>query len=400
MSVTAPFIELPVELNGAALKAEIYAAMEDKFPGWEANPNNPEVWLIDAMVDRLMVPLSQLAADVAAELFYSYGEKIVQVQPIGATPATVKSTWTMKDDLGYTIKAGTQVNVPTAGDEGEGFRVVNEVNVPAKSTATEPGQVVLEAIEPGTGANGLDGEATPEDTLNFLAAEEGIMLVGASTGGEAAEDPATYLDRLTETMLTLAPRPILPRDVEILARNIPGVFRSVALDLFNPETDDPEDPETWLSERTVSVVVCDSAGEPCSGGVKALVEADLSSKREVNFKFFVLDPTYTTVAVHFQIVVRPGFDQATVEATVKAAIEAFLAPNAFGVDSASDPRSWNNQTVVRYQDIVTVVNNQQGVDHYTVLKIGKEGGALAANADIELTGAAPLTKPGKVEVGA
>lgn len=394
--MTTPFVELPVEFNGAALKAAIYEAMEERFPGWRRNDNAPETWLIDTMVDRLMVPLGQLAADAAAELFYGYGEKIVKVMPIAATPATIKSTWLMVDAKGYEIKAGTQVNVPTSGNTGEGFRVVNAVTVPAASESTEAGEVLLEAITPGTAANELEGEAKPEDTLNFV---DSIVLVGKSSGGNEAETPETYLDRLAETMLTLAPRPIIPRDVEILARNVPGVFRAVALDLFDPESDDPEDPETWLSERHVSVAVCDLLGEPCSEPVKAAVEADLQSKREANFKFFVLDPTYTTIAVKYEIAVRDGFNQAIVEAVVDAAISAFLAPNQFGVDLATDPRSWNRETVVRFQDLVTVINNQQGVDHYTSLKIGKEGGALEANKDVALTGPAALTKPGKIEVG-
>jgi hypothetical protein len=389
------FIELPVEFDGAALKATIYASMEERFPGWEPNPNSPEVAIIDELVDRLSVPLGQLAADVAAEIFYSYGEKIVKVQPIAATPATVKSTWVMVDAAGYEIKAGTQVNVATSGNTGEGFRVVSAVEVPPSSSETAEGEVLLEAIEPGTAANGLDGDAKPEDTLNFV---DSITLVGESTGGEEAEDAETYLSRLAETMETLAPRPIIPRDVEILARNVPGVFRALALDLFDPETDDPNDQETWDSERTTSVAVCDSEGEPCSVPVKEAVEADLSAKREANFRFFVLDPDYTVIAAKYQIVAKDGFDQATEEANAAAAIASFLAPNLFGVDASSDVRSWNDQRVVRYQDLVTVLNNLQGVDHYTELKIGKEGGELG-EADVPLEGAAPLTKPGAIEVG-
>lgn len=389
------FLELPVEFDGATLKARIYAGMAERFPGWNPNINSPEVALIDELVDRLMVPLGELAADVAAEIFNGYGEKIVKVLPIAATPATVKSTWVMRDDAGYEIKAGTQINVPTSGDTGQGFRVVEAVVVPPASTETEPGQVLLEAIEPGIEGNDLEGEARPEDTLNFV---DSITLVGASSGGEEAEDPETYLTRLAEVMETLSPSPIIPRDVEILSRNVPGVFRSVALDLFDPETDDPDDPETWLSERTTSVAVCDSSGEPCSEAVKAAVKADLEAKREVNFKFFVIDPTYTEIRVRFQIVVREGYDQATEEAKVIAALLDFLDPIAFGVDSETDPRSWNHEEFVRYQDLVTLLNNQQGVDHFTELKISEESEPLG-EADVLLAGPAPLTRPGSIAVG-
>lgn len=394
------FVELPVVLSGAQMKAELYEAMEEAFPGWRPEEGNPEKWLIDAIVDRLIVPLAQFAADVAAELFHRFGETIVKIQPIEATPATVKSTWKMIDNAGYTIFAGTQVEIPTSGNTNEPFRVVADVDVPAKSTTTEAGQVLLEAINPGAGANNLSGRGQLVDSLDYISREEdAIMLVDESTGGTDAEDPTLYLGRLAETMQTLAPRPIIATDAEILARNIPGVYRSVALDNFNPETNDPEKPETWESERTISVVVCDEAGEPCSALVKEAVKADLAAKREANFIFFVLDPTYTTIKVHFEIVVLPGFDQATVEANVKGAIEAFLKPAQFGSDPSSDARSWLNRAKLYYQDIVTVVNNQQGVDHYTALKIGKEGGALG-EVDVALAGPAALTKPGKVEVGA
>lgn len=392
---TASFIELPVELNGAAMKAEIFAVLEEAFPGWESNSGNPETFLVEAMVDRLTIPLAQMASDVAAEIFNAFGEQIVKVLPIEATPATVKSTWTMVDKEGYKIKAGTQVNIPTSGNTGEGFRVVNEVVIPKESLSTEAGEVVLEAIEPGTEANGLSGGAKPEDTLNYIAS---IALVGESSGGTEAEESSEYLDRLAETMQTLAPRPILPSDVEILARNIAGVSRAVALDLFNPETDDPEDPETWLSERTCTVAVADEEGEPCSELVKAAVEADLQSKREVNFVFFVINGTYTTIAMHFKVVPRIGVDQTAADEDTKAALEDFLAPDRFGADSITDTRSWNNQTMLRYQDLVTVVNNLPSVDHYTVLKVAKEGGELK-EADVALAGPAALTKPGKIEVG-
>jgi hypothetical protein len=383
-----------VEFDGATLKARLYSAMEERFPGWQANPNSPEVAMIDELVDELMVPLGQFTGDVAAEIFYRYGEQIVKVLPIAATPATVKSTWKMVDAAGYEIKAGTQVNVPTSGNTGEGFRVVETVNVPAASTETDEGEVLLEAINPGTAANELEGEAKPEDTLNYL---ESITLVGKSSGGEEAEDPETYLSRLAETMETLSPTPIIPRDVEILARNIPGVFRAVALDLFDPETDDPEKPETWATERTTTIAVCDDAGEPCSAPVKEAVKADLSAKREANFKFHVIDGSYTTIQVKAKVVARDGFDQATEAAATANALNAFLASIAFGVEDPSDPRQWNNQRVVRYQDLVTVVNNVQGVDHFTELKVSIEGKALG-EVDVPLKGAAPLTKPGKIEV--
>lgn len=389
------YIDIPIEVEPEALIADVYAEMADRFPGWTANEGSVEVWLVRAIVYRLVVPLAELSADVPAEIFQRFGETIHNVPAIAAAPATAESTWTMIDTAGYTIPADTEVMIAGADGTLYGFRVRDEVQVLAGASVTDPGEVILEAVEDGDDANGLTADPTLVDALAYIA-EDGIALVGASSGGVDAEDPLDYLNRLRDTLQTLSPRPVVPRDVEILARSVAGVTRASAIDGYNPIDD------TSNNEKMVTVAVVDANGAALSAPVKDEVEALLTDRRELNFIFHVIDPTYSTIKVNFQVVIFDGFDQATVEADVIAALTAYLSPAnwgkpPYGPDTA-DASTWLPQTVVRRQDLSFVVGGVQGVDYWTTLKLAKGADALGT-ADVTLDGPAPLPQPGVIQVG-
>jgi hypothetical protein len=47
----------------------------------------------------------------------------------------------------------------------------------------------------------------------------------------------------------------------------------------------------------------------------------------------------------------------------------FLDRSRFGLPSSGDDREWLDVRIVRFQDIVTTLNNVQGFDYYTSLTI-------------------------------
>lgn len=378
------YIDFPLEINPTALKEAMYEAMQERFPNWQPNEGNPEKWLIDAIVDRLIVPLAELAADVPPEIFHRWGAEIVNVQPQAAVAATVATTWKLIDAAGYTIAAGTQVDLARSGDEVIGFRVANDVTVAPGDEETAAGEVVLEAIEAGEEGNELEGEGLLVDALAFV---DSIAVVGKSSGGADAEDPLDYLGRLAETMKTLTPRPIIARDVEILVRNTPGIGRSLAIDNYNAETEETE------QEKTTTVFVTDDDGATATAEAKATALADLQAKREINFIFFVEDATYTPVDVKVVAVEREGFSHAGMLADLQATLEDFLNPAIYGRRQPDEPQTWVNTPTLRYQDLVTAINNVQSLDHYTTLEVRKSGGAWKTT-DLTLDGIAPLPEVG------
>lgn len=384
----ADFVKLPIELTPQAMIEEAIAEMEAQIEGWDPSLGEYELILFQAIVYRIALPFVQLAARVDAAIFNEWGRKIVNVVPQEATKATVQSTWTVKDAAGYTIRAGTQVDIARSGDQRVGFIVAADVEIPAGKTATAAGAVTLEAIEPGLEGNGLEGEGILIDAFDYIT---DVAIVSSSSGGVDAEDPERYLGRLAETMQTFIEGVVKARDVEIVARNVPGIGRALAIDNYNAETAKSEE------EKTTTVAVTDDEGEPATAEAKAALKAKLEEKREVNYLFFVIDATYADIDVEGTIVPMQGFDQAAVAATVASAIEAFLRPATFGQQPPGDASSWVNSATLRFQDLVTVVNNVEGVDHYSTLKWRKAAEAFAA-ADITLTGVAPLPRADAITI--
>jgi hypothetical protein len=129
-----------------------------------------------------------------------------------------------------------------------------------------------------------------------------------------------------------------------------------------------------------------SIGKPARQDVANALEA----QREVNFLVYVVDPTYTTIAVAFTIRVYADFTPATVVANVVAALTAYLSPNNFGVPPYGDQAAWINDTKVRYLEVAQVINDQEGVNY--IINLTVNGGTV----DVALTGTAPLAKPGVI----
>ena len=279
----------------------------------------------------------------------------------------------MVDSAGYTIPAGTVVGYPVSGDEQVFFTVVNAVTVAAGSTLTADGEVVLRAVEPGTAANGLEGDTFQVvDSLAFVA---GIESVDVSAGGADAESDSEYLDRLHAELQLLAPRPILAEDFATLARRIAGVERSVAIDGYNPAD------ATFNNQRMVTVAVADEAGHGVSPTIKTAVDTYLQSLREVNFVVNVIDPTITTVDVTATIKVLPTYDTDTVIGAAEDALQDYLSPAA-----------WSWAAVLRYNELIALISNVPGVDYVASI--------LQPSADMTLPGVAALIQAGDISITA
>jgi Baseplate J-like protein len=382
------------ENNEERLEQEAYDFLQSRWPDWEPADSNLEAWLV-AACSRMVAEAEDLARDVPPAIFRYYGATVLGINPVEATHATVDSTWTLDSNpAGRTIEEGTLVGITGEGGESVTFEVAADVALAAGVMATGAGAVPLRAVEPGVDGTGLGGAGQPVELIDALAWVAGITLTGATTGGTDEEDDDAYLSRLSARLTLLTPRPILPRDFELLAADIAsqnGVSaRTLALDGYNPGDG------TLNNERMVHIVmVDDTTGANVPGGIKTAVDAGLQEQREVNFIVTVGDPTRNTVGFTYAAVAHAGFDPATVEAAADAALAGFASPVYWGNPLGIEERAWRNKTVVRYQDALTVLNNVEGLDYVSSLLIHLNGDGGQAN-DRNLIGAAPVVDPGVI----
>lgn len=386
--MSSSYIPVPVETDPTDLAGEAFDYLGQKVPGWLPAEGNLEAWLVEALA-QIAGELRALVALVPDAIFAYYGESILGLPPYPALQANAVTTWTAADAAGYTVDAGTVIAItPPASPTSYGFSVDVAFAIPAGSTTASG--IACSALDAGAAANGLTGAVTVVDQLAFIS---NVTLDQPTSGGSDAETVDAYLARLSALLTLLSPRPILPQDFAVLAqRTVAEVARAVAIDLYNPGP-----PIDTNCPRCVTVVVCDSSGEPCSPEAKAAVDATLQAQREVNFLVFVEDPVYTTVDVSFAVISYPGYDPADVAARVIAKLETYLSPATWGVPPYGDTsaRSWINAPVIRHNELVAQIDRVDGVNYVVTVTAAASGGALS-EADVALAGVAPMPRPGSI----
>lgn len=383
----AKYITLPIDTDPEDLIADAIAYLQGKIPGWEPAEGNLDYWIIQA-VSSGAAELRDVASAVPEAIFRTFGDSLVGLPPIDAAPATVQTTWTVQDNAGYTIAAGTQVGFRSLGDDLVPFYVQSDVVIPPGAVATAAGAVTLVAVIPGADASALGAPGAALELIDPLSYVVSVLMVAATTGGQDAEADDDYLDRLNTNLQLMAPRLILPRDAEVFSRNIAGVWRAMAVDGWDAVL------ATGGHDRTISVALMDAAGNNVSAGVKAAVDADLQARREVNFLIYEIDQTRALINVTYDVKVLPGYLPADVVAAVNSALQNFLNPLFWGSPPAGDARDWVNTPTVRYLEIAQIINAVQGVDYITTtagnfnLQIAIQGNALG-RVDLALPGVAP-----------
>lgn len=367
---TSSYITLPIETDPDTLSAEALSFLMTNLPGWLPQEGNLEVWMTEVFA-RIEGETRDVATRVPAEIFRFFGKSMLNIAPIDGAPATAQSTWVMRDTNGYTIPAGTLVAYQLSGTLQAYFSVTADVIVPPGSLQTADGEVLLRANVSGSAGNGF--AAGPITLVNSLIFVDTVTTTTDTAGGVDPESDDDYLSRLRADLRLLTPRPILPNDFAVLARTIAGVDRSIAIDGYNPGD------STYNNERMVAVALADSAGQAVTDDIKNQVVTYLESLREVNFVVNAIDPSYTLIDVTATVAVVAGTDPASVQAAVVSALTSYL-----------DPSNWNWSTVVRRNELITLISDVPGVDYLDTLE--------TPPSDVILTSVAALVNVGTLAI--
>lgn len=377
------YIPLQIDADPPELADEAFAYLEERVPGWEPSPGNLEAWLIEALA-QLAGELRELTTLVPEAIFEYFGTTILGLPPHPAMFATGSTSWTARDEDGYTVDAGTLVAVePPADPDNYTFEVTDSFTIPAGSLSATG--IQIRALEEGAASSGITGPVEVLDPLDFV---DSVTLDGYTAGGVDAEPIEDYLARLSGLLVLLTPRPILPQDFATMALEVAGVARATAIDLYNLDTGQTDVP------RCVTVIVVGPDGRPVSPTTREAVRVFLQARREVNFLVFVGDPDYETIDVEFTATSFPGWDASEVEARAVEAITEYLSPQAWGQPGAGaqggPETSWVNDNTVRFLEVSTVINNVAGINFITDLTLNGQ------HADVTMTGTAVLPEPGEI----
>jgi Baseplate J-like protein len=387
------YISYPVDATPEEILATAYSYIKGLSPQWLENDANLDTWILQAMASE-MSDVRELARDVPDTIFQYFGQSVLGFPAIDAVSATVNSTWTAINNAGYTIPAGTQVAIQDALGNQQAFQTVVDIVIPAGNTTTATGAVLLEALQAGAAGSGLGGAGTQIKLLDTLVWVNTVTLTGATSGGLDAETSTQYNDRLATHLLLLSTRPILANDFSIKALEVPGVYRAVTIDGYNPAGGG-----TYNNERMVTVAAVDVNGSNVSSGIKSQIQTLLDANRELNFVVWTMDPTRSAVDVNFTAKTFVGYDAATAAANAVASIQQYLNAATWGIDPASSDtggiQTWVDKNVVRYSEVAQQISNADGIDYWTSLTMRLAPAAFAA-ADVTVPGPASIVAAGTI----
>ena len=225
------YIDVVVDTDPQDIMDDFITFMQTVVPGWTPSPGQLDVWMM-MTIAFAAAESRDVASRVPKSIFRWFGANLVNLPPIDAAPASVASTWTVQDNAGYTIPAGTQVSIAKTGNEVYAFATTSDTVIPPGSTTAT--NVQLLALEPGADASDIGSPGAAVQLLDPLSFVTGITMTSATAGGADAESDDDYLNRLAAELRLLAPRPILPGDFSVFARQIAGVSRATTIDGYNP----------------------------------------------------------------------------------------------------------------------------------------------------------------------
>lgn len=383
------YIQLPITQNPDDIAESMYTRMTEFVPGWEPADGNLDVWIMQTTA-RIVADLAEIATDVPDTIFRFFGERILQVPFKDPTNAYFTATVTAVDDQGYTLPGATNIGVRRSHGDLVAFQSVGDTVIPPGDTSVT--DVLFVAIEGGAETSGLD-TSIPNirmiDPLPWVSSIEGDAI---TVGGEDGEDEDEYMDRLVDEARLMSPRPIVPVDFATMARRIDGVDRAYYINLYNAQTNTPN------QEKCITLVVTDEDGEPVNSQTRADVDALLQSQREVNMLVFVVDAQYQSINVAWQVSCLPGYTPSDVQGRVTTALTTYLSPLEWGrVSEGTDPQAallWRVQNRIRYLEVSQVINNVEGVDYITSLTIN--GGSTDVIMDPGSGVPVVLPRPGSI----
>jgi hypothetical protein len=405
------YIELDLMSDPDALAEEGFDFLATVIPGYTTRPGNIETVLTEANA-QIGADVVEQVSQVPPILFSYFGQAFLGLPMREALPAVATAAITFApESQAMQIDDGWQLLVPNPSGIDVAFTTDDPLLAPAGGGVVTVG---ITAMDPGMAGNGSFGIAEPIEQVEWVTLIE--VTVPAINGSDEESDD-DYLNRLSEALSIYAPRPILAVDHATMARQVEGVGKTTALDLYQPGTDDqPVNSGTWVGagpanpvnagagvygvERCVTTVILDEQGNPPSQALKQSVFNLLDQSREVNFYVYVIGPSTHMVDVTVTVVAYPNYSLAAVKENAENALREWLANWTGASVAGTGGTSWVNDTKLRINEVIDYVNRADGVwyaESPTDVTFAVDG-AAPVSTDVVLTGPAPLPIAGNIVV--
>lgn len=366
-----PYVDLTVyDKDEQDLYEDAELRLSTALPTWVPREGNTEVLLMETLAAQVaegVYTINRLPSGIMEALLLLFG-----VERDSGSPPVATLTFTMVNTLGYTIAAGTEARLDLPGGlEPIVFTTTTDLVIaPGNSSGT----VSATGDRFTDDANNIAAN-TALELLDSIIYVNSVVLTAITTGGSEPEDDDAYFTRGATRFSRLSDTLVLPRHFTAYALENASVIRATTLDNWDGSGGAPGDDPGHV---TVAVY---GNGTTLSGPVKTALQTEMENLALTNLVVHVIDPTVTTVDVTATVRALPGYTQAEVQASVVAALNAYL-----------DPVAWEWGTTVYRNELITLISNVEGVDRTESL--------TTPASDTALTGYATLVDAGTITITA
>jgi len=255
------YIIEPLDTNADEIFQNFVEFVRTTFPDWE-----PSEGQLDVIIARYFSMQAAFTADMASRvqraIFRYFGASLANIQPLPGAPAQATIHFVIDDPneppVNHTLPLGTLVALTDNDGDSFAFSTMTDLVVLAGATDAE---VQAQAIDSGADENGITGTVEMIEQTDWIGTAH---VVGASSGGADEEEDDLYIQRLTDNLRLMAPRPIFAEDFAVFAQNVPGVWRAAVIDNFGGGALDIQKLEhdctggtmqiDWMSETTTAIL--------------------------------------------------------------------------------------------------------------------------------------------------
>lgn len=354
-----PYIDLILrDLDPQDLVDMAVQTLQSRLPEWQPREGNQEMLIFEAVavqIAELIYAINRLPSSVVQVLLKLNN---VEYDPGQQPEAIVRFILNTSDAV--TVPAGTSVRLDLLNDQDP---VVFTTPVEITSIAGNTNVLIPMIGDRYTSeANGYPAgtELILNDSLVFV---ESVELAGPVQNGRDEETDDDYFTRGTQLFSRLTNTLVLPSQFTAFALEEVYVNRAFTVDNYDADT-----PSTAPGSATGHITVyVYGDGTFVSAENKDLLLQNMKDSATGNLAIHVEDPAIIPVDVEAEIYVEPGYDSSDVVQNVRNALFNYLSPE-----------TWNWQTFVRRNDIISLITNTEGVDFLNTLSVPAADLDLAA----------------------
>lgn len=327
------------------------------IPELEIREGAVEVMLIESLAletSEAVVAVNRVPGAVVETVLH-----LASVDRDYGAPAFADATITLGDTLGHTIPGGTRLFLPLADGSAVTF-LVEPPNVTV-APGSDTGTLHLVSAEFTDRANGMpvDSVLSPADPLPFI---EQVKLSTVVADGRGAETVNSWRDRGVARLSRLSDALVIPRHFEAAALERPEVGRALVLDNYDPAVG----PTPGSNPGHVTVAVLADDGTALSGPAKTAIEDALEERAAAMLDVHIIDISIQAVDTVSTVVALPGFDHATVQASVVAAVNSYF-----------EPLTWTFGQTIYHNEMVSLIDRVSGVDRVVTVTVEASSGDVA-----------------------